>query len=140
VKKALYVFMLGLMAVSCRNVYDKERPYKVQSRDEAYFKTLINDDATQTTAAKQIVIANDNYPIELTLYKDKTFRYHLKKLGDGAGTWSYEDGFIKLYAERTLFVMRMEVRSLEGEGEKKFVLEFSDRFGPNYLPVTDKAR
>ncbi|MCO4795534.1 MAG: hypothetical protein KC493_17575, partial [Bacteriovoracaceae bacterium] len=37
-------------------------------------------------------IVNNDYPIELALYNDGKFYYNLENLGEGEGTWKYDNG------------------------------------------------
>lgn len=138
-------FLLILTAfgqASCRNLYDAKRPYQVYEKPAAYFGALVNPETKPAKTLEnesEIVLENPEYPIELKLYKDKTFHYHLARLGDGTGTWKYQDGHLELYAERKLFVMQMEMHSTSPEEkEEAIALEFSDRFGPKFLPLDRK--
>ena len=82
---------------------------------------------------------NNDYPFDLKLNKDGTFKYQLEKLGSGEGTWTYDDGFLKLYAERKRFVMNMELHNINREtGETSLV--FADRFGYKFLPMTKRIQ
>lgn len=138
---------------SCRALYDAKRPYQVYEKPADYFSSLANSKSSEP----EVVLENPDYPIELTLYKDKTFHYYLARLGDGTGSWEYRDGHLELYAERKLFVMQMEMHSTSPDGAaeaeeegkakdeatanatgKAIALEFSDRFGPKFLPLSKK--
>ena len=133
-----YPFVLALLALgilSCQPVKDEPRPYKVYPQSAAYFQSLINPIDSKAEAV--VTLHDDQYPITLRLYEDGSFQDTLKKLGDGSGTWKYSesDGYIDLYAERTLFVMQMQIRSTDAENPEAIALEFSDRFGPKYLEL-----
>lgn len=117
------LFMLG-----CQPLYKADRNYEVYEKDPEFFQPLVN----QESGDSKIVLEDQTYPIQLELYKDGRFQYHLKKLGAGWGTWSYKKGYLHLYAERKLFVMNFELHGIQQDGDA-LSLEFSDRFGPKFL-------
>lgn len=121
----------------CRNTYESARPYQVFPKDETFFKAVIND---SETSEQLVTLHEDNYPISVTLFKDGRFSYTLRKLGDGWGKWKYSatEGYIDLYAERTIFVMQMQIRATDPANPNALALEFSDRFGPKYLSLSSK--
>ena len=79
-------------------------------------------------------LINTEYPIEIALYEDHKFYYDLPDLGDGTGSWSYEDGHLILKASREIFDMKIDVHSLDTAG-KEIAIHFIDRFGPNTLKM-----
>jgi hypothetical protein len=79
-------------------------------------------------------IHNPTYPIQIALYEDGKFYYDLPNLGDGTGTWRQSGDKIELKAKRTLFDMYIEIRARDAE-EENFLIQFTDRFGPNTLKV-----
>lgn len=79
---------------------------------------------------------NNSYPIQLALYQDGRFYYDLPNLGDGRGTWKFNNGVLELRAKRTLFDMFIELKANETEAETLSV-QFTDRFGPNTLRMTN---
>lgn len=130
------IFLLGGL-FACRNTYESARPYKVYPQEQTFFSSVINE----SEASEHLVtLHEDKYPISLRLYKDGRFSYTLRKLGDGWGKWKYSatDGYIDLYAERTIFVMQMQIRNTDPTNPKALALEFSDRFGPKYLTMASK--
>lgn len=134
--RSLFVLaFLALGTLACQPMKDEPRPYKVYPQNAEYFQSLINPIGTE--AEPGITLRDDLYPIKVKLYEDGRFQYTLKKLGDGWGTWRYAeaDGYIDLYAERTLFVMQMQIRSTDPGDPEAIALEFSDRFGPKYLKL-----
>ena len=98
--------------------------------------TFVNQEAFPEKVDLQKVRAlhNPAYPIEVALFNDAKFYYYLENLGDGKGSWKYEDGSLYLYAERLMFVMEMEIHSVEESGEE-IIIDFEDRHGPKWLPL-----
>lgn len=133
----LLILVLASGLFACRNTYESARPYKVYPQSQTFFNTVLND---SETSENSITLHEDNYPISIKLYKDGRFSYTLRKLGDGWGSWKYSesDGYIDLYAERTIFVMQMQIRNTDPANPKALALEFSDRFGPKYLTIATK--
>lgn len=136
--RTLSLIAFGLLTfgiLACRPMKDEPRPYKVYPQNAEYFQNLVNPGDVDSESV--VTLREDQYPIALTLYEDGRFQYTLKKLGDGWGTWKYSeaDGYIDLYAERTLFVMQMQIRSTDAADPSAIALEFSDRFGPKYLKL-----
>jgi hypothetical protein len=128
-------FLVCLLMMGCQPLYKAERNYQVYEKDQEFFQPLMNE----ADEGSRLVLEDQTYPIELQLYKDGRFHYHLKRLGDGWGTWSYKKGFLHLYAERTLFVMNFEIHGIEQDGDA-LSLEFSDRFGPKFLRLQKSLR
>lgn len=118
------LLILGVLTWSCQDLVHAKRPYQTVEKPQEFFSAL-----------EDKRLSNADYPIEVELKKDGVFHYHLPTLkeGDGVGTWRYQDGHVELYAERRMFVMKMAIRSVD---DGTLALEFSDRFGPKYLPVS----
>ncbi|HYX39503.1 MAG TPA: hypothetical protein VE954_40915 [Oligoflexus sp.] len=125
-------FLAVLLMVGCQPLYKAERNYEVYEKDQEFFQPLLNGSTDDVDAKATVVLEDQSYPIQLQLYQDGRFFYHLKRLGDGWGTWSHKNGFLHLYAERKLFVMNLEIHSIQQDGNA-LSLEFSDRFGPKFL-------
>mgnify|MGYP003688623833 FL=1 len=125
---------LLLASMACQGDFDLKNPYTYKKSKKEYFDSYVSE--TDGKEVKSLV--NHAYPITLTLSEDQTFSYKLEVLGEGKGTWSFEDGYVKLYAERELFVMNMLLN--QAEGLEHPVLEFRDRFGPNFLEMEDLAK
>lgn len=129
------IFLLALLVTGCGK-QESSRTYPL--KDKAVEK-LVNQkslpDDPNLTLDKSII--NTTYPIQIALYKDGKFFYVLDRLGDGTGTWTKRKDFIELKARRTLFDMYIEIRSGDEEGEK-VLIQFTDRFGPNTLKMTNK--
>lgn len=125
-----------VLLTSCRPEIVKQNPFQWQKKDEGYFSRIVNEvqQPDKIDSTESIKIVNHNYPIELYLYGDKTFRYKLENLGDGEGTWRYAHGGLKLHAVRKLFVMNIGIHSIS-EHDDEFAIDFVDRFGTQYLRV-----
>ena len=131
-QRFLLAFMAALLGLGCQPLYKANRHYEVYEKTEDFFHAVMNADSENVKAPSTLVLEDQSYPIQLQLYKDGRFYYYLKRLGDGWGTWTYEKGYLSLYAERKLFVMNFEIHSIEPDGDA-LSLEFSDRFGPKFL-------
>ncbi|WP_053335874.1 hypothetical protein [Bacteriovorax sp. DB6_IX] len=135
--KKLLMMTLLLGLISCgKNSESKKselRFFKVQGDD---FSQYINQKAMPETPNLQEdkSIINNDYPIEISLYKDGKWYYNLPNLDDGHGTWKYEGGTIKLHASRILFDMNISIEAIE-EGADEVAIRFSDRFGPKVLAM-----
>lgn len=109
---------------------------KFVAANEESFAKLVNDKSMPAdpnmTLDKSIV--NNEYPIQLALYKDGRFYYDLPNLDDGTGTWSYNNGQITLKSKHRLFDMRIDVRALD-ESANNLAITFIDRFGPHTLKM-----
>ncbi len=127
--------LVCVLMTACQPLYKAERNYEVYEKNPEFFQPLLNDSAEDS----KIVLEDQSYPIELQLYKDGRFHYYLKRLGDGWGTWSYNKGYLHLYAERKLFVMNLEIHGIQQDGDA-LSLEFSDRFGPKFLRLQKTLR
>lgn len=119
-----HLIFLSLFLLSCQDLVKAQRPY-----------SMVPMESSETQALRSSALENKDYPIRIRLHTDGTFNYDLPTLkdGEGNGTWQEVDGCIKLYAERKLFVMNMWLVKAENGTH---YLEFSDRFGPKYLPLT----
>jgi hypothetical protein len=82
-------------------------------------------------------IINNYYPIEIALYEDNRFYYHLANLGSGKGRWKYKDGKIELRAERKIFDMYIEVYGSD-QNHNELAIQFSDRFGSKSLKMENQ--
>lgn len=119
--------ILAASIFSCRSDYNFKNPYTYLKPKQEYFASYVNK------STQSISLINHSYPIQLSLRADQRFTYKLEVLGEGEGTWTFKDGMLQLYAERDLFVMNMSLN--QAEGLEHPILEFKDRFGPNYLEM-----
>lgn len=124
-----------ILAVGC----GKQGSSKIYPLKDKTIQKLVNVSSMPSdpnlTVDKSII--NHSYPIQIALYSDGKFYYDLPNLGDGKGTWKKSDGKIILKAKRTLFDMYIEVHGSDKEGQNVSI-QFSDRFGPTTLKMTNK--
>ena len=139
--KLLLTAMLSLSFLSCQDLYEEKNPYTYYKKDQAYFNPIVNQIPLPNSVdrTKLKLVRNDAYPIEIALFNDGQFHYYLENLGDGNGTWKYEDGHISLYAERKRFVMEMDIHSVNEKGDE-IIVYFHDRIGANFLPLEKQLR
>ena len=122
------IIYVHFFMISCQSNYEVQSPYNYDKVKVDYFQQFVNPEKDDKN-----VLVNHSYPIEIKLLDNNKFEYLLDVLGGGEGTWGFEDGYLKLYAERKLFVMNMFLRKAESIEEP--VLEFRDRFGPKFLEM-----
>lgn len=130
------LLLLALTLISCGG---KSGP-KVYALKEESFSKYVNDKniATKTEANLSIdkSIVNNDYPIQIALYKNKTFYYDLPNLDDGTGTWSYQNGHIVLKSKHKFFDMRIDIHSIDQNGDK-LAIKFIDRHGAQTLKMVN---
>ena len=121
-----------LSAVSCGGG-SKTKFYA--AKEENYTK-FVNQKGTAALANLNLdkSIVNNDYPIQLALYEDKTFFYDLPNLDEGKGTWSYVNGQIVLKSKHRLFNMRIDIKALD-ENADNLAITFIDRHGPQTLKM-----
>lgn len=130
-KYALYILCIASL-FSCGEG-KSPKTFKVE---ETSFQKFVNQKSVSASPNLSIdkSIVNNDYPIEIALYQDNKFYYNLPNLGDGTGTWSYQDGALVLKAKRSIFDMKIDVHSVD-EFSNNLIIKFTDRFGPNTLKV-----
>lgn len=118
-----------LLAASCGKKGEKFYPAKEES-----FQKFVNakDLPKDPNMNLDKSIINNDYPIQIALYRNKRFYYDLPNLDDGTGTWSFEGGQIVLKSKHRLFDMRLDVRALDPNA-KNVAISFIDRHGPQTL-------
>lgn len=131
----LFCLLFSLTLISCGGSGSASDLVFYEVSNDSYSQ-LINQRAMPASPNLKLdkTIRNDDYPIEIALYSDGKFYYNLPTLGDGNGTWTQEAGYIKLYSERTLFDMYIEIKALD-ENANQFGITFIDRFGPQAIKV-----
>lgn len=137
--KSLLSLLILVLMVSCQS-QDKSDLVVFETTKEDFnkyinFKVL----PAEPNLSIDKTIVNNDYPIELALYNDGKFYYNLPTLadGDGSGTWVFKNGKLRLYAQRRLFDMHIMIKALE-EGAGTVGIEFSDRFGPQFLKMENQ--
>lgn len=130
----ILLILTVFVAYSCTGKSDSADLYS--AKEEKQFQKFINNKnmpkQPNLTLDKNIV--NNDYPIEIALYKDKRFFYNLPRLGKGKGKWKYNGGKIELRAKRTLFDMYIEIYG-NNQDISKLAIQFSDRFGAKSLAM-----
>ena len=88
---------------------------------------------------EDILLINNDYPIEIRLYQNKKFYFNLPNLGEGEGAWEYDGGKIKLMAEYHVEAIdfTIDMNYFIGLIDKKgsLAINFTDRFGPKILKL-----
>ena len=125
-----WVLLSLLLLSSC----GKKQKLTLTRAPVAAFQKYVNpkDIEAQPNLNADRTIVNNDYPIEIALYRDKRFYYNLPNLGDGKGSWEYEKGYLLLKARRDLFDMVIEIHPTD-EGAERLALRFIDRFGLNLI-------
>ena len=135
--KILGFTSLLLLITSCNPLSSDDKSelklYEVQASD---FDQVINAKPlpSHPDLTSDKTLLNRDYPIEVAIYNDGKWYYDLPNLDTGTGTWKYENGKIKLYAERDLFDMHIDIVATEEHGAT-MAIKFSDRFGPKVLDM-----
>jgi hypothetical protein len=129
------ILMVSLLAFIGCGKQGSDNLHKIQSAD---FTKFVNQNKIPSDPNLSLdkSIVNNSYPIQIALYQDGRFYYDLPNLGDGRGTWKNSGGVIELHAKRTLFDMFIEIKANEKEA-KTLSIQFTDRFGPNTLKMSN---
>lgn len=132
--KLILVFGLALMLIGCDQGSSVEH-----KRDPAFFNRFINsaqdyDQAKQKLNELNLLVSNQKYKMRYALFDNGKFYYQVDNLGDGHGKWTYQDGALNLFANRTMFDLDLNLIATEAEGEK-MAMRFLDRFGNNNVDV-----
>ena len=133
--KTLLLALMSALFLSCGKSGKEIKLYDGKKED---FSKFINArDMKNPNTNQDKTIRNNDYPIEIALYQNKRFYYDLPNLGDGTGTWKYENGFIRLTAKQKLFDMVIDLHGRDAKIEN-LAIKFSDRFGPKTLEATNE--
>jgi hypothetical protein len=131
VKKHILILVLPLL-FSC----GKKAEVKLFDAPEASYQRFVNPTTAPTGDNPDISghrnLVNDQYPVQVSLYSDKTFYYDLPNLGDGHGTWEYSDGRIVMKTKREILGKNIEmIYELQANDEtaENVSLQFTDRWG-----------
>ncbi len=135
--KNLLVIIILFSIIGCGKSSDGPKSdlifFEASSTDFTKYINQKNTPSLPDLQEDKLIINND-YPIEISLYKDGKWYYNLANLDDGFGTWSFDGGTIKLFASRTLFDMHLTIEATK-ENAKEVAIRFSDRFGPKVLAM-----
>ena len=135
-KHSILVVMVLVSLVSC----GKKTKTKFYTITEANLSKFVNDKELPAnpnlTLDKSIV--NNDYPIQVALYRDGKFYYDLPNLDAGEGKWTFSNGQIVLKSRHRLFDMRIDVRAVD-ENANNLAVSFIDRLGPQTLKM-DNSR
>jgi hypothetical protein len=106
-------------------------------RDESFYRPVISEmnAPNKVEMIKAKLIYSDQYPMRLALFGNQKFFYEIDELGDGWGEWKMEDGFVKLFAPRNYFDMRLVLSGADKKGDAK-ILRFRDRSGVQSIAVS----
>jgi hypothetical protein len=129
--------ILGLLALMLFSCGGKSGPKVYPVKEESFSKFINNKNLPNDpnlNLDKSIV--NNDYPIQIALYRNHKFYYDLPNLDDGTGTWSYTNGQIVLKSKHRLFDMRIDIHSLDENGNK-LAIKFIDRHGPQTLKMAN---
>lgn len=135
-KYSVIPFLVLMIITSC----GKKSKTKFFSAKEESFSKFINDKdlPKDPNLSLDKSIVNNDYPIQVALYKNNKFYYDLPNLDAGTGTWSYANGQIVLKSKHRLFDMRIDIRALDEEANN-LAVSFIDRHGPQTLKM-DNSR
>lgn len=130
---ALIIFLSFLNLQSCVPKKEKSELILFKKNQSDYTK-FINQKPKPNSPNLSIdkYIINADYPIEIALYNDGKFYYNLPNLGDGEGTYKYEDGVLKLVAAREILGKKIDMNylfTITRKDGSRAVLKFRDRFG-----------
>lgn len=108
-------------------------------RDETFFAKVLNpgekfEHAEQELPNLKLLTATDKYQMRYALFDNGKFYYQVAKLGNGIGTWSYQNGIIHLLAPRNFFDLELNLGAAAAEGDA-MAFQFLDRFGNNVVQV-----
>lgn len=108
-------------------------------KEASFFAAHQNPAADFEKASQQIneiklLQSDDYYSIRVALYDHGRFYYEVDRLGSGSGDWVYEQGALKLVAERKVFDLILFITAAQAQGED-LRIKFIDRFGFNDLPL-----
>ena len=130
--KLLFLFFTLIGLFSCGSESKpEEQTFQIS---QASLSRLVNPKVMPSNIdlSSEKTLLNRDYPIEVVLFSDGTWFYDLPNLGEGRGTYTVDNGTVKLFAERILFDINIDIVAKDEAGND-YVLKFSDRFGPKSL-------
>jgi hypothetical protein len=135
-KNSFLLLLVMLFSVSCGGG-SKTKFFAASEEDYSKFINDKDMPASPNISIDKSIVNND-YPIQLALYKDNQFYYDLPNLDEGKGTWSYVNGQIVLKSKHRWFDMRIDIKALD-ENASNLAINFIDRHGPQTLKM-DNSR
>ena len=135
----LTTFSLFLIFLFCSCKEEQGKLVFYESKIENYDK-FINEKEMPLNPNLNVdkVIIDEEYPVEIAIYKDGRFFYNLENLGSGSGVWEHKDGSIILSAKREIFFKIRDMIykfSILKEDGTQASLEFRDRFSLHQASV-----
>ncbi len=108
-------------------------------RGQAFFNKVLNpgekfDRAEQEMPNLKVLTSNQRYKMSYALFDNGKFYYQVHNLGNGTGTWSFQNGSIHLLAPRNFFDLELNLAAAAEQGEG-MAFQFLDRFGNNVVKV-----
>ncbi|KYG66918.1 hypothetical protein AZI86_07785 [Bdellovibrio bacteriovorus] len=108
-------------------------------RDAEFYNQFVNPtsdwpQAESRVAELKVLQINDVYNMRFALFENGKVYYQIDRLGNGNGTWVYENGAMSITATRPIFDMELTFSAAEKVGDKT-VVRFVDRYGFNSAPV-----
>ncbi len=128
-------FSLAAFSVACSS----DSGLVAYKRDPEFYSQLVNppDQAAQAASnleGLRLIQTGDDYAMRFALFSNGTFYYQIDRLGDGTGDWLYEDGALKLIADRPMFNMTFHVSATD-ETSDATTVRFLDRHGFNSYSI-----
>ncbi len=108
-------------------------------RGPEFFTRFVNpakdyDQAGQKLNELNLLVSNQKYKMRYALFDNGKFYYEVDNLGHGNGKWSYHEGALNLFANRTMFDLDLNLVATEAEGDA-ISMQFLDRFGNNTVQI-----
>lgn len=108
-------------------------------RDPEFYSQFVNPSDQAALASSKLeelrlIQTGDDYAMRFALFSNGTFYYQVDRLGDGTGDWLYEDGALKLIADRPMFNMTFYVSAANDTSDETTV-RFLDRRGYNSYSI-----
>lgn len=128
-KITLVGLMLLLLVAGCSSKFSMV----VAPRDVEFFENLVNPSSMSSQMPNKmneakLLATGEEYPMRFVLFDDGSLFYQVDRLGEGYGTWTYQDGGVKFFASRKLFDMNIYLTAKYSEG-KEMLVRFLDRHG-----------
>ena len=142
-----FIILLSFLGLQSCGLKKEKGELILFEKDQSDYSKFINQKSKPPSPNLSIdkYIVNADYPIEIALYDDGKFYYNLPNLGDGEGTYKYEDGVLKLVATRKILGIEIDMNylfTITRKDGSKSVLKFRDRFGNQAIEtaLTEKVR